>query len=120
MKNREHIRKLDRERYKKDPERFRAKSRIAMQQSRKTRGLIIQEAKNRPCADCGQRFPYFVMDFDHRNGNKAFAIGRRDNRRLEKLKQEIAKCDVVCANCHRMRTYAHLIQFTAEIAEGLP
>ncbi len=38
---------------------------------------LIQEAKNRPCADCGASFPPFVMDFDHRfPDEKSFNIGR--------------------------------------------
>ena len=35
----------------------------------------IKEAKNIPCQDCGVKYPYYVMDFDHRNSNeKKFAI----------------------------------------------
>jgi hypothetical protein len=45
-----------------------------------------------------------VLDFDHR-GDKAFAIGEAITyRRWETILAEIAKCDVVCANCHRRRT----------------
>lgn len=58
-----------------------------------------------PCADCGQHFPYFVMDFDHLGG-KVHSISEMRRRRwtLPALLREIAKCDVVCANCHRIRT----------------
>jgi hypothetical protein len=69
---------------------------------------LIREAKDRPCSDCGDRFPYFVLDFDHRPGTeKLFNIGRDALARcsIDALRREIAKCDVVCANCHRARTY---------------
>lgn len=67
---------------------------------------IIREAKDRPCADCGIAYPYYVMQFDHVQGVKKFNIGvvgptvSRD-----RLMAEISKCEVVCANCHAERTY---------------
>jgi hypothetical protein len=69
----------------------------------------IREAKRVPCADCRRRYPSYVMDFDHRPGetkcfNLSIAAGQT---RLswEKMVAEMAKCDVVCANCHRKRTH---------------
>lgn len=47
------------------------------------------------------------MDFDHREGEKKAApipILLRDGA-TAKLEKELRKCDVVCANCHRARTY---------------
>lgn len=67
---------------------------------------VVQAKKNVPCADCGQIFPPVVMDFDH-IGEKSFTIsGRISARSIEGLLAEIAKCEVVCANCHRLRTHA--------------
>lgn len=67
---------------------------------------IVNEAKARPCADCGNEYPHYVMDFDHRDRTqKSFGIGRSLLRSTKILLSEIAKCDVVCANCHRIRTY---------------
>jgi hypothetical protein len=56
-----------------------------------------------PCADCGESDP-LVLEFDHL-GDKSFTIGvgLRD-RSWQALLDEIAKCDVLCANCHRRRT----------------
>lgn len=68
---------------------------------------IIREYKNIPCMDCGNSYPHYVMDFDHRDPEvKEFAISQmpRDCS-LEKILNEIKKCDVVCANCHRVRTF---------------
>jgi hypothetical protein len=66
----------------------------------------IQAAKNRPCADCGGTFPQECMDFDHidERGPKLFNLSNSGTRRLEAVLAEIAKCDVICANCHRVRT----------------
>jgi hypothetical protein len=63
---------------------------------------------NRPCADCGVRYPHYVLDYDHRPGcqkraNLSILVKR--GAKKEVLLAEIAKCDLVCANCHRARTY---------------
>lgn len=64
----------------------------------------IASRKNVPCADCSLSFPPECMDFDHVRGEKKFNLG--DVRGMSKaaLEAEIEKCDVVCANCHRIRT----------------
>jgi hypothetical protein len=67
---------------------------------------IIEAAKSRPCADCGVRYPPYVMDFDHVRGTKLWAIGEKKGAvSTAALLAEIAKCEVVCANWHRIRTY---------------
>jgi hypothetical protein len=69
---------------------------------------LMREAKDRPCTDCDKRYPYYVMDFDHRpDEEKRFNIGGRETQGLgfEVMRAEIAKCDVVCANCHRERSH---------------
>lgn len=65
---------------------------------------LIREAKSVPCADCGVEYPYYVMDFDHL-GDKEFNLGKYDGKSIPQIKREIAKCEVVCSNCHRLRTY---------------
>jgi hypothetical protein len=68
----------------------------------RTRYLIGYFAEH-PCADCGERDPV-VLEFDHL-GQKSFTIGANLRyRNRQSLLEEIAKCDVVCANCHRRRT----------------
>jgi 5-methylcytosine-specific restriction endonuclease McrA len=73
----------------------------------------VRKLKDRPCADCGRRFPYYVMDFDHRpEHKKAFGVGRFvasvSVSSTKRVDAEIAKCDVVCSNCHRIRTHNRL------------
>lgn len=76
---------------------------------RAVRVPIIREAKDRPCADCGVQYPYYVMQFDHVRGEKKFNLGGGWNNSIEAIQEEIAKCDVVCANCHAERTYQRII-----------
>lgn len=69
---------------------------------------MIHEAKNRPCMDCGVRFPYYVMELDHRDpAQKLFGINKalKHPRPTGTLAAELAKCDAVCANCHRERSW---------------
>lgn len=60
--------------------------------------------KNKPCADCGGHFHYSQMDFDHVKGEKVKTVSQCKN--IKDILKEAAKCDVICANCHRKRTQA--------------
>lgn len=73
-----------------------------------TRKAFIAACKDQPCADCGVRYPPYVMDFDHVRGVKRKDVGLMRLDSLENLMNEIEKCDVVCANCHRERTHTRL------------
>lgn len=67
---------------------------------------VIRKEKDKPCADCEQRYPWYVMDFDHVRGEKTFGIGQMlQHQGIATILKEIAKCDVVCSNCHRERTH---------------
>lgn len=66
---------------------------------------FINTFKNEPCADCGNSYPPYVMDFDHVRGDKIANIGEMGTYSLETILAEIAKCDLVCSNCHRIRTH---------------
>ena len=69
---------------------------------------IRKMKESTPCADCHVQYPYYVMDFDHRK-NKCFNVSQamRNTGWLKTL-EEIAKCDIVCANCHRIRTHKNM------------
>jgi len=67
---------------------------------------ILREAKDNPCVDCGVIYPFYVMQFDHIAGDKITDVSRLVASGSEKkLLEEIAKCELVCANCHAERTY---------------
>lgn len=76
------------------------------QLKQRNREFIEQAKKDVPCMDCKNIFPPYVMDFDHLE-KKSFGISRAVNSTisLERLAEEIVKCDLVCANCHRIRTF---------------
>lgn len=71
---------------------------------------LINSAKQRPCTDCNQSYPTYIMDFDHLT-QKSFTISKRRSAvSIARLLAEIAKCEVVCSNCHRERTFGPPMQ----------
>lgn len=66
----------------------------------------MNEKKNVPCYRCGVKYPPFVMDWHHREREqKELSIGRSLHRSLKIIEKEIQKCDLYCANCHRIIDY---------------
>jgi hypothetical protein len=79
-----------------------ATRRKAMLRAERT-ALLIEFFQEHPCADCGQCDPV-ILEFDH-IGRKEFTIGRAMvDRNWSAILDEISRCEVVCANCHRRRT----------------
>lgn len=79
---------------------------------------VQQYKAGHPCTDCGEGDPV-VLEFDHVRGVKRFTIGNNvTTRSLKAVKAEIAKCDVVCANCHRRRT-AQRVRNRLQDADGV-
>lgn len=68
---------------------------------------FVDSLKRKPCMDCGLTFPPCCMDFDHRDPSLKIApVGRLvATASRQRLLAEIAKCDLVCSNCHRLRTF---------------
>lgn len=67
--------------------------------------IIRQYKEDRACIDCGLYFPYPVMEFDHIS-EKSFELSDVKQQSIKRVMQEISKCELVCANCHRLRTHA--------------
>lgn len=87
-----------------DPEYRAAGNAASYQRSQKNR-QFIRDLKNKPCMDCGKKYPPEVMEFDHRDGSeKVFEIASATRLGRFRILEEAAKCDLVCANCHRLRT----------------
>jgi len=58
-----------------------------------------------PCSDCGVSYPPCVMQWDHVRGDKHRNVGEMMfSASRDRILKEIAKCDLVCANCHAIRT----------------
>lgn len=65
----------------------------------------LRELKSNPCTDCGQTFDPVCMHFDHLPGfkklhNISIVIYQNKQATIDELK----KCELVCANCHAIRT----------------
>ena len=65
--------------------------------------FLIAYFRDHPCVDCGETDPV-VLEFDHLRDKKFMIATGIRNRNWNDVLDEIAKCDVVCANCHRRRT----------------
>lgn len=64
---------------------------------------FLNKVKSNPCADCGNVYHPVCMDFDHLD-NKGANISQMKYYSIAKISEEVAKCDLVCSNCHRLRT----------------
>lgn len=109
MKDRTKQREASRRYYEanKDKMKERAKS-VTIRRRTELRRMILGHLLEHPCVDCGESDP-IVLEFDHRDpAEKSFNIGDGVGRAYgtERIKAEITKCDVRCANCHRRRTRA--------------
>lgn len=80
----------------------------AVREQEKSKRRFLDAVKSFPCIDCGLLWPPYVMQFDHldpvaKTGNIATMVMRVG---WSKLIEEIMKCDIVCANCHAIRTHS--------------
>jgi hypothetical protein len=68
------------------------------------RAQILEHLHHNPCVDCGEADP-LVLEFDH-IGEKTASISvlLSQTASREAVEAEIARCEVVCTNCHRRRT----------------
>jgi len=66
--------------------------------------LAVLQAE--PCMDCKNRFPVCAMQYDHVRGEKSDNVSTMvaEGREWSVIETEIAKCELVCANCHAIRT----------------
>lgn len=73
---------------------------------KRLRELVKQYKLEKGCTDCGYKEHFAALDFDHISDNKFKGIARMVDAGYswKRIKQEIDKCEVVCANCHRIRT----------------
>ena len=79
---------------------------------RKELDLWHRQLKSEPCTDCGGKFHWCAMDFDHLGDeDKVLNVNIMVSRGFarDRILAEIAKCELVCANCHRVRTWNRLM-----------
>lgn len=72
---------------------------------------IVAKLRRRPCADCQRKHPWWRMDFDHvpERGPKMNSVMSLLYKSPKVFLAEVAKCDVICANCHRDREHGREI-----------
>lgn len=120
-RNRERRREYERQHRKKLQE-LRGGKYVRVKQIPNSKSALYKKAKSRPCAECGGSFPPFVMDFDHCRGEKLFNVSDYSKAHItfEMLTEEIAKCELICSNCHHIRTYRRRgnskLKFTETVA----
>ena len=86
-------------------ERLREEGRVTSSAKRLEYQKFIDDMKAYvPCTDCHEAFPPECMDFDHVRGQKLFDISKGHTRNRDAVYTELARCEVVCSNCHRIRT----------------
>jgi len=106
-KNSEAKRAANRRHYLKNRERYREQVKARKRERRKAAYAYTNEIKSTtPCADCDEYYDPICMDFDHCQDDKLEGVSRMINtdKPLMIIMAEVAKCEVVCANCHRIRT----------------
>lgn len=83
---------------------YNSQKQLAYRQRRKD---FLESLKAKGCTDCKLIYPPYVMEFDHARGEKLFNISMSLSKPMskEKLLAELEKCDVVCCNCHAIRSY---------------
>lgn len=84
---------------------LRNSTRNRKRQTEAARQYIVMYLRQHPCVDCGES-DAVVLEFDHVRGKKLCSVTAMYRRgfSLSKIKEEIAKCEVRCANCHRRVT----------------
>jgi hypothetical protein len=101
------MKKNSRAHYRDNTDYYRKRNR---KRAREIMAFIRQFKEDRPtCADCGLDHPWWRLDFDHLDGSEKTACISQSGSRgwsIERVLEEMEKCEVVCANCHRDRTHA--------------
>jgi hypothetical protein len=102
----ERARKYRRDYYHRHAQQEKATSAANREKYRERNRRIVAEAKSTPCLDCGMSYPPYVMHFDHVGDDKTQEVSVMAAVPVSeaKLRAEIAKCEVVCGNCHAERT----------------
>lgn len=92
-----------RKRYLKDPTNVEKVRATARRRAAQVRRFIDSVKMERGCIDCGYRGHPAALDFDHVRGVKTLLVSF--SKSIAQAEREIAKCEVRCANCHRIRTW---------------
>lgn len=94
----------------------RNRSRLAQLQRKRSearRQYVRTLKESTPCVDCKQKFPWYVTQFDHLNGRgegDAMMARLICGGTFARIKRELTKCELVCSNCHAVRTHFRAVE----------
>src|SRR3989338_1798343 len=90
--------------YERNKKYYLLKAKLRNKENRKEiKTYVWKYLTNNPCVDCGEMDPT-VLEFDHLSDKIEDISAMHRNYTLQKVKTEIEKCQVRCANCHRRKT----------------
>lgn len=115
-KRKEYQRERHRIRVLEDGESIARQRRRTRKNSQAVRRIVAGYKTRTGCVDCGYNAHACALDFDHVSDDKFKAISRI--RSLVRIHDEMQKCEVVCANCHRVRTLNRQRMQNAETKNG--
>lgn len=74
------------------------------------RAKLTAIKESTPCTDCGIQYKHYVMEYDHISDDKLMNVTHllTGSWSWKTIEKEIAKCELVCANCHRIRTFKRM------------
>ncbi len=90
--------------YQKNKQKYLDKSKVTNQEYEKRfRAFVFQYLSDHQCVNCGFS-DIRALGFDHVKGKKRLDVSRMKTYAIETIAREIAKCEIRCANCHRIIT----------------
>ena len=72
------------------------------------RQYLKEQKEKNPCSDCKVFFPYYVMEYDHLHSKINSVSKIASTGTLRQVIEEIEKCELVCSNCHKVRTWKRI------------
>ena len=104
---RQYMKEYQKKHYQKNKKAYKEKAKAYNRNQRKWgRDFITRVKRMYGCVDCGISNP-IILEFDHVRGSKVNNVADMVNQSysLATIKEEIRKCEVRCANCHRIQTH---------------
>ena len=78
---------------------------------------LLEILKNNSCFICGFD-NHLALEFDHIKGNKFKEIGRIKEYSWKTIQKELDKCQILCANCHRIKTHKEQNTYRVHLLES--
>ena len=111
-----------RKHYARNAEAIKAKvAKVNIQIRQRNKAYVDNIKATTPCTDCGRIYAPYIMQFDHVVDGKRGAVANlvREGVSIQTLDAEIAKCELVCGNCHAERTHSRKVDAEESLEEWL-